>query len=97
MVTLAARVGAPGRTAWPEADAPAAAAYSDVRAPAGAATFFLPCGFTQAVQLYALSTGSPVSAGLTMAVFAVGTSPGLLALASLPNLGRGGAVPGQAL
>lgn len=74
-----------------EADAPAAAAYSDVRAAlAGAATFFLPCGFTQAVQLYALSTGSPVSAGLTMAVFAVGTSPGLLALASLPNLARGG-------
>ncbi|MFI0432846.1 MAG: sulfite exporter TauE/SafE family protein [Candidatus Nanopelagicales bacterium] len=64
--------------------------YSDVRAAlAGAATFFLPCGFTQAVQLYALSTGSPWTAGLTMAVFALGTSPGLLALASVPNLTRG--------
>ncbi|MDR2379327.1 MAG: sulfite exporter TauE/SafE family protein, partial [Bifidobacteriaceae bacterium] len=28
----------------------------------GAATFFLPCGFTQAVQVYALSTGSALQA-----------------------------------
>ena len=27
----------------------------------GAATFFLPCGFTQAVQVYALSTAAPVT------------------------------------
>lgn len=61
--------------------------YSDLRAAgAGAATFFLPCGFTQAVQLYALSTGSPLQAGLVMAVFALGTAPGLLALAGLPAL-----------
>ena len=37
---------------------------------AGAATFFLPCGFTQAVQLYAFSTGSPRAAGVIMATFA---------------------------
>jgi len=61
------------------------AAYSDVRAAAlGAASFFLPCGFTQAVQVFALSTGSPLYAGAIMAVFAIGTAPGLLALAGLP-------------
>ena len=48
--------------------------YTDLRAAAlGAATFLLPCGFTQAVQLYALTTGSAVSAGLIMGVFALGT------------------------
>jgi uncharacterized protein len=55
----------------------------------GAATFFLPCGFTQAVQIYALSTASPVAAGLIMATFALGTTPGLLALASVPELTTG--------
>jgi sulfite exporter TauE/SafE/copper chaperone CopZ len=59
--------------------------YSDRRAAVlGAATFFLPCGFTQAVQVYALSTGSPLMAGAIMAVFALGTAPGLLALGGLP-------------
>jgi len=63
----------------------AVGAYSDTRAAAlGAASFFLPCGFTQAVQVYALSTGSPVFAGAIMATFAIGTAPGLLALAGLP-------------
>ena len=61
--------------------------YSDPRAALlGAATFFLPCGFTQAVQIYALSTGSPLFAGAIMAVFALGTAPGLLALGGLPAL-----------
>lgn len=60
-------------------------AYSDGRAALlGAASFFLPCGFTQAVQVYALSTGSPLLAGALLAVFAIGTAPGLLALAGLP-------------
>ena len=64
--------------------------YSDVRtAIVGAATFFLPCGFTQAVQLYALTTGSPATAGLIMATFAVGTTPGLLALAGIPEVATG--------
>jgi hypothetical protein len=56
---------------------------------AGAATFFLPCGFTQAVQLYAFSTGSPKAAGAIMATFAIGTAPALLALAGAPTLLKG--------
>jgi len=46
----------------------------------GAATFFLPCGFTQVVQLLALSSGSPLTGGALMALFAVGTTPGLFAV-----------------
>ncbi len=62
-----------------------AGAYSDARAAGlGAASFFLPCGFTQAVQIYALSTGSPATAALLLGAFAIGTAPGLLALAGLP-------------
>lgn len=49
----------------------------------GAATYVLPCGFTQAVQLYALSTGSPAQGAAIMAVFALGTTPGLLAIGGL--------------
>ncbi|MEW5990253.1 MAG: sulfite exporter TauE/SafE family protein [Chloroflexota bacterium] len=64
-----------------------ASGYSDSRAAAlGVASFFLPCGFTQAVQVYALSTGSPLVAGGIMAAFAVGTVPGLLTLGGLPSL-----------
>jgi len=56
-------------------------AMPHVRAAAlGAATFFLPCGFTQVVQLLALSSGSPVTGGALMALFAVGTTPGLFAV-----------------
>ncbi|MEI6622212.1 MAG: sulfite exporter TauE/SafE family protein [Actinomycetes bacterium] len=68
----------------------AEASYSDTRtALIGTATFFLPCGFTQAVQVFALSTASPVTAGLVMATFALGTTPGLLALASVPEITTG--------
>lgn len=56
---------------------------------AGAATFFLPCGFTQAVQLYAFSTGSPTHAGAIMATFALGTAPALFAVAGAPTLFKG--------
>ncbi len=63
----------------------AAGAYSDTRAATlGALTFFLPCGFTQAIQIFALSTGSPVYAAALLGTFAVGTAPGLLGLAGLP-------------
>jgi len=69
-------------------------AYSDWRAAVlGAATFFLPCGFTQAVQIYALSTGSPLFAAALLATFAIGTAPGLLALAGLPVVVSGRARP----
>ena len=71
-------------------DSATTASYSHVRtALIGSATFFLPCGFTQAVQIYALSTASPLTAGLIMATFAVGTTPGLLALASVPEVATG--------
>lgn len=46
----------------------------------GAATFFLPCGFTQALQLYALTTKSAAESGLLLFAFALGTAPSLLAL-----------------
>jgi sulfite exporter TauE/SafE/copper chaperone CopZ len=70
------------------------ASYSDVRAAGlGAASFFLPCGFTQAVQIFALSTGSPVFAGALLATFAIGTAPGLLALAGVPLAVPAGARP----
>ena len=41
----------------------------------GVVTFFLPCGFTQSMQLYALTTGSFLTGGLTMLAFALGTLP----------------------
>jgi sulfite exporter TauE/SafE/copper chaperone CopZ len=41
----------------------------------GVATFFLPCGFTQSMQLYTLTTGSFLKGGLTMLSFALGTLP----------------------
>ncbi len=46
----------------------------------GAATFFLPCGFTQALQLYALTAGSFTTGAMTMLAFALGTAPALVAL-----------------
>ena len=47
----------------------------------GFATFFLPCGFTQSVQVSALSSGSFISGFLIMFAFALGTLP-MLALLS---------------
>lgn len=44
----------------------------------GIATFFLPCGFTQSMQLYALTKGSFLVGGLTMLLFALGTLPVLV-------------------
>ena len=46
----------------------------------GGSTFFLPCGFTQAMQLYAVSTGSFASGAAIMGIFALGTAPGLLSI-----------------
>ena len=50
----------------------------------GIATFFLPCGFTQSMQLYTLTTGSFLAGGLTMLAFALGTLP-VLALISFSS------------
>lgn len=55
----------------------------------GALTFFLPCGFTQAMQLYAISSGSPMTGALTMGVFALGTTPGLLGVGGLTSVIKG--------
>lgn len=52
----------------------------------GVATFFLPCGFTQSMQLYTLTTGSFLEGGLTMLAFALGTLP-ILALVSFSSFG----------
>lgn len=51
----------------------------------GVGTFFLPCGFTQSMQLYALSTGNFMEGAMTMFVFALGTFP-VLALLSFGSL-----------
>lgn len=50
----------------------------------GIATFFLPCGFTQSMQIFTLSTGSFMVGGLTMLFFALGTLP-VLALISFSS------------
>lgn len=41
----------------------------------GGLTFFLPCGFTQSMQIMSLGSGSFVRGALIMALFAVGTLP----------------------
>lgn len=55
----------------------------------GALTFFLPCGFTQAMQLAAMATGSALAGALILSVFALGTVPGLLALGGLGTAASG--------
>lgn len=55
----------------------------------GALTFFLPCGFTQAMQLYAISTGSFTKGALIMGIFALGTAPGLLGIGGLTSVIKG--------
>ncbi len=52
----------------------------------GVATFFLPCGFTQSMQIYTLTTGSFWTGALIMFAFALGTLP-VLALLSFSSLG----------
>ena len=52
----------------------------------GVISFFLPCGFTQVMQLYAISTGSFVNGALIMGLFAVGTAPGLLGIGGLTSI-----------
>ena len=50
----------------------------------GALTFFLPCGFTQSAQLYALSLGTFSGGAAFMGMFALGTLPVLLIISFLP-------------
>jgi sulfite exporter TauE/SafE/copper chaperone CopZ len=51
----------------------------------GVGTFFLPCGFTQAMQIVALSSGSFLSGLMIMTAFALGTLP-MLALLSFGSV-----------
>ena len=55
----------------------------------GASTFFFPCGFTQALQLYVLSKASFATGALTMLAFALGTLPALLSLSAISSLAKG--------
>jgi hypothetical protein len=55
----------------------------------GAATFFLPCGFTQALQLYVLAQGSATTGALIMFAFSLGTLPALLSLSAVSGLVTG--------
>jgi sulfite exporter TauE/SafE/copper chaperone CopZ len=55
----------------------------------GALTFFLPCGFTQAMQLLAISSGKFLSGALIMGLFALGTTPGLLGIGGLTSIMKG--------
>jgi sulfite exporter TauE/SafE/copper chaperone CopZ/plastocyanin domain-containing protein len=52
----------------------------------------MPCGPLQAMQLYALSTGSPVAGGLSMFLFSMGTVPLMFGIGALSSLlsGAGG-------
>ncbi len=51
----------------------------------GVATFFLPCGFTQSMQIASLASGSFFSGAIIMLAFALGTFP-VLALLSFSSI-----------
>lgn len=55
----------------------------------GALTFFLPCGFTQSLQLVALASGSFTMGALIMFSFAIGTLPSLLGLSYISATAKG--------
>lgn len=55
----------------------------------GALTFFLPCGFTQALQLYVLAIGDWKVGALTMLTFALGTMPALFSLSAIASFAKG--------
>jgi len=55
----------------------------------GASTFFLPCGFTQALQLYVLASGDWKTGALTMLTFSLGTMPALLSLSAVSSFAKG--------
>ncbi len=55
----------------------------------GGATFFLPCGFTQALQLYVLGKGSFVIGALTMLAFSLGTLPSLAGIGAISSFSKG--------
>lgn len=56
----------------------------------GALTFFLPCGFTQSLQIFVLSKGDWLQGALTMMFFSLGTLPALLSLSAVSSFAKGG-------
>jgi plastocyanin domain-containing protein len=46
----------------------------------------MPCGPLQAMQLYALSTGSPVAGGISMFLFSMGTVPLMFGIGALSSI-----------
>jgi uncharacterized protein len=56
----------------------------------GGSTFFLPCGFTQALQLYVLGTGSFKVGALTMLAFSLGTLPSLAGIGAFTSFVKKG-------
>jgi uncharacterized protein len=52
----------------------------------GAGTFFLPCGFTQSLQLAALASGGFLEGAMLLGAFALGTLPALLGLSMISSL-----------
>ncbi|MBI5421026.1 MAG: sulfite exporter TauE/SafE family protein [Parcubacteria group bacterium] len=55
----------------------------------GGSTFFLPCGFTQALQLYVLSKGDVWVGAFTMFAFSLGTLPALISLSAISSFVKG--------
>lgn len=55
----------------------------------GASTFFLPCGFTLALQLYVLGKGDFVTGALTMLAFSLGTLPSLAGIGAFSSFANG--------
>lgn len=54
----------------------------------GGLTFFLPCGFTQSMQILALASGNFWAGAFSLSVFALGTLPVLLALGISTSWGK---------
>jgi sulfite exporter TauE/SafE/copper chaperone CopZ len=55
----------------------------------GALTFFLPCGFTQSLQLAALASGNFATGASIMLIFALGTLPSLLGISAISSNASG--------
>ncbi len=55
----------------------------------GSLTYFVPCGFTQSMQLLALGSGSFLAGSSIMFVFALGTLPSLLGISTVGSFAHG--------
>jgi uncharacterized protein len=55
----------------------------------GGSTFFLPCGFTQALQLYVLGRGDFMTGALVMLAFSLGTLPALVGIGVFTSFAKG--------